>query len=57
MGSVGCKMKASEIFTRFAAAFSLRVGHCDRQAVVRSAGRSGWRGIVAQSIGNHTRGG
>lgn len=57
MGSVGCKMKASEIFTRFAAAFSMRVGHCDRQAVVRSAGRSGWRGIVAQSIGNHTRGG
>lgn len=57
MGSVGCKWKASEIFTCFATAFSLRVGHSDGQAVVRSAGRSGRRRIVAQSIGNHTSGG
>lgn len=50
------KVKVSEIVTCFAAGFHLRVGHGDRQAVVGAADRGGWRGVVAQGVGNHTCG-
>lgn len=46
------KLKKSS--TCFVVFVSLRVGHRDGEPVVRSAGGSGWRGVLAQSVGNHT---
>lgn len=46
----------SRIATCFAALVRLHVGHGDGQAVVGPTGWSGWWGVVAQSVGNHTSG-
>lgn len=48
--------KVSMMSTCFAALVYLHVGHCDGQAVVRSTGWSGGRGVTAQSVGDHTSG-
>lgn len=45
------------VSTCLAALACLFVGHSDREAVVWSTGRSVWRGVAAQGVGDHSSGG